>query len=100
MRILGRAGGDKPRAARQVRGLGYELKSSVVGISPEGLDPADGRLLNRTVIAVRRAIKAISAGRSSGGAATRGREVAPDVYEAIVTVQQDLRRDLPFKTEN
>src|SRR6266566_2330815 len=47
VRVLGRAAAHGPRMPGQVGILGNELKGSVAGVLPEGLDDPESRLLNR-----------------------------------------------------
>src|SRR5215469_17341987 len=54
VRILGRAGGNEPRRARQVGSLRNQQHSSILRVSPESLVPVDRALLNGPVVGVGR----------------------------------------------
>src|SRR5215510_5141615 len=60
MRVFGRAGGDKPWSAGQIRILSVVLHCAVLRVLPKSLDPIDRHLLNGTVISVGRARSAVS----------------------------------------
>src|ERR1700723_2003286 len=59
MGILRFAWGDKPRSTSQVGILCVKLQRSVPGVFPEGQQPIEGRLLNRSIVCVGRARPAI-----------------------------------------
>src|SRR5262249_38929144 len=50
MSILGRAGGNEPRSAGQVRVLRDQQDGAVLRVPPEGLGPIDRTLLNGAVL--------------------------------------------------
>ena len=57
--ILGRAGGNEPRRARQVGSLRDQQHSSILRVPPEGLVPVDRTLLDSAATNVGRALESL-----------------------------------------
>ena len=81
----------------QVGILGNELKGSVAGVFPEGLDDPESWLLNRPVGGRRRAGE--SKAQEFSGRRVEGR-IALEVGPAIVPVVHRLRSRLPLKSRD
>src|SRR5262249_5507075 len=113
MSVLGRAGGNEPRRARQVGSLRDQQHSSILRVPPESLVPVDRALLDRAVVGVGRASKlrgthavhhtgepepdvGTEPGSVRGYSDVR-EEVALGVHSPVVEAELGLRNGLPFK---
>src|SRR5580704_18669017 len=100
MGVPWRARQHYPRVAVQVRELGDERKRSVIGISPESRNEADGRFVDAAVVGICGTGEAIAAEASTGRSASCQRVVPSDVNVAVVAVNHEFGRSLIFNAQN
>ena len=92
MRILGRAGRNKPGRSGQIRSLRDHQHRAILRISPESLGPLNGTLLDSAVGRVRRIGSAKTAKPARHRIGDVDERIAAEVESAVVEAELALGR--------